>query len=170
MTATSTATTTSTGTPTNTATNTATRTATATITSTNTPTITPTYTSTRTPTFTPTITNTPTVTHTFTPLGSATVTPTPDAALYVDANYFDPTKGPIGMDLRVDAAGNCKVLVFNMAGEEVIKLMDQAMTPGNYRVFWDGLNRNKALVGNAVYLIVVEQASGNTIKKVIVLK
>lgn len=74
------------------------------------------------------------------------------------------------MDLRVDVAGNCKVLVYNLAGEEVVKLMDQAMNPGNYRVFWNGLNRSKALVGNAVYLVVVEQASGNTVKKVIVLK
>jgi hypothetical protein len=99
-----------------------------------------------------------------------TATPTPDTALYIDNNFFDPTKGPIGMDLRVDTAGNCKVLIYNMAGEEVAKLMDQNMSPGNYRVFWDGLNSSKALVGNAVYLVVVEQASGNTVKKVIVLK
>src|SRR5581483_2793934 len=109
-------------------------------------------------------------TGTFTPTGSVTATPTPDQPLYLDANFFDPTKGPIGMDLRVDAAGNCKVMVFNMMGEEVIKLMDQNLNPGNYRVFWDGLNAQKALVGNAVYLVLVEQASGNTIKKVIVLK
>jgi len=74
------------------------------------------------------------------------------------------------MDIRVDLAGNCKVMVYNMAGEEVVKLMDLNLNPGNYRVLWDGLNTNKALVGNAVYLVVVEQASGNTVKKVIVLK
>jgi hypothetical protein len=91
-------------------------------------------------------------------------------ALYLDENYFDPTKGSLGMDLRVDVAGEVKVLVFNIAGEEVDKLLDQSMSVGNYRVFWNGLNRSNALVGNAVYFVVVEQASGNMIRKVIVLK
>jgi hypothetical protein len=44
------------------------------------------------------------------------------------------------------------------------------MSVGNYRVFWDGLNKNNALVGNAVYFVVVEQPSGNMVRKVIVLK
>ena len=74
------------------------------------------------------------------------------------------------MDLRVDVAGQVKVLVFNIAGEEVEKLLDQDMNAGNYRVFWDGHNRNGALVGNAVYFLVVEQPSGHMIRKVIVLK
>jgi len=74
------------------------------------------------------------------------------------------------MDMRVDVAGNCKVLVYNMAGQRVVKLMDQLMVPGNYRVFWDGSNGVKDIVGASVYLVVVEQPSGNTVKKVIVLK
>jgi hypothetical protein len=74
------------------------------------------------------------------------------------------------MDLRVDVAGEVKVLVFNIAGEEVDKLLDQNMAVGNYRVFWDGHNRAGAITGNAVYFVVVEQPSGNMIRKVIVLK
>jgi hypothetical protein len=99
-----------------------------------------------------------------------TSTPTPNVALYLDENFFNPTQQSLGMDLRVDVAGQVKVLVFNIAGEEVDKLMDQSMTVGNYRVYWNGLNRNNALVGNAVYFVVVEQPSGNMIRKVIVLK
>jgi hypothetical protein len=99
-----------------------------------------------------------------------TATPTPNAALYLDENYFNPTKGPLGMDVRVDVAGEVKVVVFNIVGEEVDKLLDQNMSVGNYRVFWDGLNKNNALVGNAVYFVVVEQPSGNMVRKVIVLK
>jgi flagellar hook assembly protein FlgD len=74
------------------------------------------------------------------------------------------------MDLRVDVAGQVKVLVYNIAGEEVSKLLDQNESVGNYRVFWDGRNKNGALAGNAVYFIVVEQPSGNGVRKVIVLK
>jgi hypothetical protein len=99
-----------------------------------------------------------------------TSTPTPDQALYLDNNYFDPTKGPLGMDVRVDVPGNVKVLIFNVAGEEVVKLVDQTLSAGNYRFSWDGTNRNSSLVGNAVYFFVVVQPSGSTVKKVIVLK
>ena len=163
-----------TATPTNTAAATATLTpsSTPTATITNTRTSTPTSTPTLSPTytFTATITFTPTITQTFTPTGSVTSTPTPNAALYLDENFFNPTQQPLGMDLRVDVAGNVKVLVFNIVGEEVSKLLDQNMAVGNYRVFWNGHNSSNTLVGNAVYFIVVEQPSGNTVRKVIVLK
>lgn len=72
--------------------------------------------------------------------------------------------------MRVDTAGEVKVLIFNIAGEEVEKLVDQQLNVGNYRFFWDGRNRAGAMTGNAVYFVVVEQPSGNTIRKVIVLK
>ncbi|HVZ80537.1 MAG TPA: FlgD immunoglobulin-like domain containing protein [bacterium] len=167
-----TATRTATSTATVTLTYTATRTPTDSMTATPSPTATasPTPTATRTPTLTPTITNTPTITDTFTPTGSVTSTPTPDAALYLDANFFDPTKGSLGMDVRVDQAGNCKVLVFNIAGQQVLKLADQDLAAGNYRFYWDGTNEPGAVVGNGVYFVLVRQASGNTVKKVIVLK
>ena len=72
--------------------------------------------------------------------------------------------------MRVDMAGEVKILIFNLAGEEVEKLADQQLAVGNYRFSWDGRNRAGTLVGNAVYFIVTEQPSGNTIRKVIVLK
>ncbi len=74
------------------------------------------------------------------------------------------------MEARVDRAGEVKILVCNIAGEEVEKLADQQLSPGNYRFSWDGRNSAGALVGNAVYFIIIQQPSGNTIKKVIVLR
>lgn len=74
------------------------------------------------------------------------------------------------MDLRVDKPGEVKVVVFNVVGEEVAKLLDQNMGVGNYRVFWNGKNSGGTMVGNAVYFIVVEQPSGNMVRKVILLK
>jgi len=112
--------------------------------------------------------NTPTPTPT--PNGSLTPTPTPDQALYLDSNVFNPTVQPLGMDVRVDTAGEVKILIFNMAGEEVEKLVDQPMIPGNYRFNWDGRNGTGAMAGNGIYFLVIEQPSGRMIKKVVVLK
>ena len=74
------------------------------------------------------------------------------------------------MDVRVDIAGQVKVMIFNLAGEEVVKLFDQTMNVGNYRVFWDGKNRKGEMCGNAVYFVVITQPSGHMMKQVIVLK
>ena len=72
--------------------------------------------------------------------------------------------------MRVETAGNVKVMVYNIAGEQVVKLVDQTLAAGNYRFSWDGTNTPGSIVGNAVYFFVVIQPSGNTVKKVIVLK
>ena len=72
--------------------------------------------------------------------------------------------------MRVDTAGQVKVMIFNIAGEEVVKLLDQYENVGNYRVFWDGHNTKGAEVGNAVYFVVIVQPSGHRVKQVIVLK
>jgi hypothetical protein len=180
MTATPTGTNTGTPTETNTSTNSAT--VTDTRTATNTATITPTATFTFTPTntatnsftptitLTPTITKTPTITPTNPPTHTPTATPTPNAALYLDENFFNPNNQSLGMEARVDTAGDVKILIYNLAGEEVEKLADQQMSPGNYRFSWDGRNKAGAMVGNAVYFVIIQQPSGNTIKKVIVLK
>jgi flagellar hook assembly protein FlgD len=74
------------------------------------------------------------------------------------------------MDVRVDVAGQVRVLIFSMAGQEVEKLVDQQLTPGNYRFNWDGRNKSGAMVGNSIYFIITDQPSGRMIKKVAVLK
>jgi hypothetical protein len=171
-----------TNTPTNTPTQTSTYTATSTSTNTFTVTSTPTSTLTgtltatpsSTPTATPTNSQTPTSTHspthTFTSTFTTTPSPTPNAPLYLDQNFFNPNNQSLGMEVRVDTAGEVKILIFNIAGEEVKKLADQELSPGNYRFSWDGRNSAGAIVGNGVYFVIVEQPSGNVIRKVIVLK
>jgi hypothetical protein len=119
---------------------------------------------------TPTITFTPTITSTFTSTGSVTSTPTPNAALYLNQNFFNPAKQPLGMDVRVDTAGQVKIMIFNIAGEEVEKLVDQQLGAGNYRFSWDGKNSKGETVGNAVYFVVVQTPNGHLTRQVIILK
>ncbi len=69
------------------------------------------------------------------------------------------------MDLRVDLPGTVKMVVYNVLGEKVAQLLNQYEGAGNYRVSWDGTSTNRALVGNAVYLISITQPSGNSVQK-----
>jgi flagellar hook assembly protein FlgD len=89
---------------------------------------------------------------------------------YVDQNFFNPAVKPLGIYLRVDQAGQVKLLVFNIAGEEVAALLNQSEAAGQYNLSWDGHNKSGAVVGNGVYFIVLQQPSGKTVRKVIVLK
>jgi flagellar hook assembly protein FlgD len=99
-----------------------------------------------------------------------TATPTPNIALYLDSNFFNPNIQSLGMDVRVDIGGEVKILIYSMSGQEVEKLVDQQMSPGNYRFSWDGHNASGTVVGNALYFLVIEQPSGRLTQKVIVLK
>ncbi len=74
------------------------------------------------------------------------------------------------MDVRVDQAGSVKIMVFNIAGEEVKKIMDEYKGHGNYRTQWDGTNNDGVIVGNGVYFVIIEEPVGRLIRKVIVLR
>lgn len=150
---------TATPTPTSTASNTATPTPslTTTYTATNTSTFTPTNSMTATPSLTttpsPTLTQTAVPTSTFTrtlsptptqtPTSTATLpmssTPTPNAPLYLSRNYFNPLTGQsLGIDSLVARAGSVQVLVFNIAGQEVVKVADTSLPVGSCHFSWDG--------------------------------
>ena len=137
-------------------------------------TFTPTVALTSTPTMTLTSTPTPTVPWTATPTSTmtsgGTATSTPNTALYLDQNSFNPSLQPLGMDVHVDQPGKVQVVVYNIAGEEVAKLLDQAENAGNYRVTWNGRNSLGGTVGNGIYFVMIRQPSGVLVRKVIVLK
>jgi hypothetical protein len=90
--------------------------------------------------------------------------------LVLDRNVFDPTVQPLGMDYKVLTAGQCRIMVYNIAAEQVVKILDQFQNVGNYRTFWDGKNRNGEITGNAVYFVVIQTPDGSLVRKVIVLK
>jgi flagellar hook assembly protein FlgD len=91
--------------------------------------------------------------------------------MYLSDNYFNPAQGAVlGVDVLIDQGGEVKIMVYNIAGQEVEKLVDQTLSPGSFHFTWDGRNRSGDIVGNGVYFLLIEQPSGNFIRKVIVLK
>jgi flagellar hook assembly protein FlgD len=91
--------------------------------------------------------------------------------MYLSDNYFDPAAGAaLGIDVLITQGGPVKIIVYNMLGEEVVKLLDQNLNQGSYHYSWDGRNRSGDFAGNGVYLVLIEQPSGNFTRKVIVLK
>jgi flagellar hook assembly protein FlgD len=74
------------------------------------------------------------------------------------------------MDVRVDVAGQVKITIFNIVGETVATILNKYEPAGQYRVYWDGRNRYGETTGNSVYFVVIQEPSGQMVRKVIVLK
>jgi hypothetical protein len=191
---TATASPTATVTKTDTATATVTRTSTATATPTATFTPTPTATVTRTFSSTPTVTATPTIsaTYTVTPTITPTATATPSATKTPTVNPYTsptPTLTPLPLSgseilaypqpasgekiyfyYRLDGAAAVRVEIYNVAGEKVIDLADEAAQGGYRHLAWD--IRNTA-PGVYLYRLRVKEAPQETVsawKKLVIVK
>lgn len=145
---------------------------------------TPTMSSTPTPTFTPPLTATPTLTPTgtFTPTPTNTIvlpatptaawTPPPDVGEkpILNRNVFNPFRESLVLTFRLTRSENVRIMVFNVAGEEVRSLFRENVPAGTYQVKWDGKNNSGTIVGNAVYFIIFEAGGRREILKTVVLK
>lgn len=144
----------------------------------NTPTVTPTATPVL-PTATPTATMTPTVTPSFThsPVGTATSTPSPTLTATITPtftltpypfkrdrviSYPNPWSPASGRQLNIvfEPAERATVRLFDMAGELLIELPGSALQASLGAAFWDGKDRNGALVPSGLYLAVVSTPKG----------
>jgi flagellar hook assembly protein FlgD len=76
----------------------------------------------------------------------------------------------LSLDSKLTKQGPVKILVYNLAGEEIRKILDSSQPAGDIHHSWDGRNKYGAVVGNGVYFILIETPDGNLIQKVIVLK
>jgi hypothetical protein len=137
--------------------------------------VTHTATPTETITFSPTVTdtppptNTPTITNTAGPTNTPTITPTPNVSLTLDSNFFTPPT-PLGIDVRIDKPGEVRLEVFNLLGEKVKTVLDENLPAGLSHITWDGNNDSGAVVGNALYFVVIKSPDGQMVRKVILIR
>ncbi len=120
----------------------------------------------------PTATNTP-----VTPAATATNTPvvpptaTPEEKVKTDKNYFDPTKGEqVRIDYVIEKGGRSSIAIYNLNGELVREFYIFDLAPGTYTAWWNGTNDKSKKVGKGLYFVIVKQLSGQTTKKLYIVK
>ena len=96
-----------------------------------------------------------------------------DARMYNYPNPVNPEENPtvICYQLKKDATVSMKL--YDVSGQLVLILIDgeSKLALVQYRVLWDGLNRQGVMVANNVYFCVLETGDGNrTIHKIAVLR
>jgi len=63
-----------------------------------------------------------------------------------------------------------RLVVFNVSGQLVRRLLDQTMTPGHYQVQWDGRNAAGEPVGSGVYIYRLETPNAALTRRMTLLK
>jgi len=77
-------------------------------------------------------------------------------------NYPNPFNPTTRLNLELPENGRVKAIVYDLTGQEVVRLRDAAMTAGYKYLNWDGKNNFGATVGSGTYLVkvVFEGVSG----------
>lgn len=82
-------------------------------------------------------------------------------------NPFNPTTT---IAYALPQAGDVKISVFNILGQNVKDLVDGYMPAGNHQVVWDGKDRSGAAVASGIYFYKISARDFTDTKKMVLLK
>lgn len=74
--------------------------------------------------------------------------------------YPNPANPGTNIAYEVPQQGHLTLSIFNLLGQEIIRLVDGVKTPGRYSVWWDGVNSSGLSVASGVYLYQLTNDSG----------
>ncbi|GIV59676.1 MAG: hypothetical protein KatS3mg043_0765 [Rhodothermaceae bacterium] len=77
---------------------------------------------------------------------------TPPGTFALEPNHPNPFQDATTIRYRLHARHHVELVIFDVLGREVIRLVDRAEPPGTYAVTWDGLDHAGARVPAGVYL------------------
>jgi len=81
----------------------------------------------------------------------------------LEQNFPNPFNPETQISFSVANKARVNLVVYDVLGREVIRLVDQEMIPGNYSYVWRGINRHGQNVGSGIYLFRLMAREGNTI-------
>ena len=89
----------------------------------------------------------------------ATRTDSPDA-FSLPGNYPNPFNPGTTIMYEVPQRAHITLTVYNLLGQEVLRLVDGFRTPGRHRAFWHGRNAQGQTVASGVYLYRLTSSTG----------
>ncbi len=91
-------------------------------------------------------------------------------AFTLGQNYPNPFNPTTEIRFDVVVASQVTIKIYNVMGQEIAKLADQQMQPGNYNVKWDGRDIHGNAVSSGVYYYRMQAGNFSEIKKMILMK
>ena len=86
---------------------------------------------------------------------------------YLFQNFPNPFNQETIIRYSLFKRGDVKLLIFNIHGEEVIRLVNKTQREGNHKVIWNGKNNEGGDVSSGIYLCKLEVNSISKTKKLI---
>ncbi len=84
--------------------------------------------------------------------------------------YPNPFNGRIRIQYTLPQKLQVTLLIFDLLGRKVAKLMDKPMSPGKHHIIWDARNADKSHVATGVYMILLKTNSSTFARKIVYLK
>ncbi|MBT5873347.1 MAG: T9SS type A sorting domain-containing protein [Candidatus Latescibacteria bacterium] len=98
----------------------------------------------------------------------ATATPSSFALGTNSPNPFNPATT---ISYEVPAPAHITLTVYNLLGQEVVRLVNTDLAPGRYSVVWNGANASGSIVASGVYLYRLTGSTGySETKRMLLLK
>lgn len=88
----------------------------------------------------------------------------------VGAAYPNPFNPSTRFTVSIPAAGWLTVSIFNILGQEIIRLADREMAIGNYSISWNGKSSSNRVMGTGLYFLTVKFQDQIRTQKVLLVK
>ena len=85
-------------------------------------------------------------------------------------NYPNPFNPITNLDFSIPKRSNVTLRVFNMMGQEVITLINEKKSYGNYSISWNGLDSKGVNVASGVYFAELRNRNERRITKMLLMK
>lgn len=85
-------------------------------------------------------------------------------------NYPNPFNPTTEINFALPQAGDVELSVFNLLGQKVTTLVNEAMPAGNHTVTWDGTSESGGAVASGIYFYRISAGSFTETKKMMMLK
>jgi hypothetical protein len=92
------------------------------------------------------------------------------ALLRLAPGTANPSRGAMGFEFDVRATGLVRLVVHDVSGREVHRLVDATREAGRHTTTWDGRNRAGVAVPSGVYFVRLETSSGRGLQRVVRLR
>ena len=89
---------------------------------------------------------------------------------YLEQNYPNPFNPATKIRFSIPEKSNTKLIVYNISGQVVKKLMNSILAPGTYNVSWNGRDEVGAMVSSGVYIYTLFSGSSVQSKKMFLVK
>jgi spore coat protein H len=85
-------------------------------------------------------------------------------------NHPNPFNGQTMIQFEILDAGHLELIIHDLKGREVMRLLDAERQPGMYQIAWNGRDQNGEYVAAGVYVVSLKQARSQMAIKVVILK